>query len=98
MASYLAGHPKFYYVDPGLYRSLRPAGPLDAPGEIGSAALEVKAGRDVRPADLRGLRTFREDYPQARTLSLGPGPAGLPDRRLTAMIAHVNGVPFLLPV
>lgn len=36
----LVGHPKLYLVDPGLFRSLRPSGPLDRPEEIGGAALE----------------------------------------------------------
>ncbi|HLD40747.1 MAG TPA: AAA family ATPase [Candidatus Omnitrophota bacterium] len=33
-------HPKFYYFDAGVYRSLRPRGPLDRPEEIEGAALE----------------------------------------------------------
>lgn len=33
-------HPKFFYFDAGVYRSLRPSGPLDRPGEIEGAALE----------------------------------------------------------
>ena len=33
-------HPKFYFVDPGVFRALRPSGPLDRPEEIGAAALE----------------------------------------------------------
>lgn len=33
-------HPKFFYFDAGLFRSLRPAGPLDRPDEIDGAALE----------------------------------------------------------
>lgn len=36
----LAAHPKFYYFDAGVFRSLRPSGPLDAPEEIEGAALE----------------------------------------------------------
>jgi predicted AAA+ superfamily ATPase len=36
----LAKHPKFYYFDAGVFRSLRPAGPLDSPQEIDGAALE----------------------------------------------------------
>ena len=36
----LTQHPKFYYVDTGLFRSLRPTGPLDRPEEINGAALE----------------------------------------------------------
>lgn len=33
-------HPKFYYFDAGVYRSLRPKGSLDRPEEIEGAALE----------------------------------------------------------
>lgn len=33
-------HPKFYYFDTGVFRSLRPRGPLDLPEEIDGAALE----------------------------------------------------------
>ena len=33
-------HPKFYYFDAGVYRSLRPRGPLDKPEEIEGASLE----------------------------------------------------------
>ncbi len=37
----LAAHPKFYFFDVGLYRTLRPAGPLDMPEEIGGHAFET---------------------------------------------------------
>jgi predicted AAA+ superfamily ATPase len=37
----LVAHPKFYFFDVGLYRTLRPAGPLDIPEEIGGHALET---------------------------------------------------------
>jgi len=33
-------HPKFYFFDTGVFRTLRPSGPLDRPGEIDGAALE----------------------------------------------------------
>lgn len=33
-------HPKFYFFDTGVYRSLRPCGPLDRPEEIDGSALE----------------------------------------------------------
>jgi len=33
-------HPKFYYFDTGLFRSLRPSGPLDRPEEIEGSALK----------------------------------------------------------
>ena len=36
----LSAHPKFYLFDPGVFRSLRPKGPLDKPEEIDGAALE----------------------------------------------------------
>ncbi len=35
-----AVHPKFYYVDAGICRSVRPKGPLDRPEEIGGPGLE----------------------------------------------------------
>jgi predicted AAA+ superfamily ATPase len=37
----LISHPKFYFFDPGAYRTIRPAGPLDTPEEIDGAALET---------------------------------------------------------
>lgn len=106
----LASHPKLFLSDAGVFRALRPAGPLDRPEEIAGAALEglvaqhlrawidysgadaslsfwrtragsevdfvvygrdaftaieVKHAADVRPADLRPLRAFGEDYPEA---------------------------------
>ena len=36
----LVAHPKFYFFDTGVYRSLRPHGPLDQAEEIDGAALE----------------------------------------------------------
>ncbi|MBC8088148.1 MAG: ATP-binding protein [Phycisphaerae bacterium] len=113
-----AAHPKFYFFDAGVFRSLRPGGPLDQPTEIDGAALEglvaqqlrawiaytpdehelfywrtrsgvevdfvvygakqfaaveVKNSDRVRPADLRGLRTFREDYPECQPILLYRG-------------------------
>ena len=113
-----AAHPKFFLFDAGIFRSLRPAGPLDRPEEIGGASLEglvaqhlrawiaygghdldlytwrtragvevdfvlygpsgfwaveVKNTRRIRPADLRGLRSFRDDFPESRALLLHRG-------------------------
>lgn len=107
----VTAHPKFYFADAGVYRALRPAGPLDRPEEARGAALEglfaqhlrawidysragaelsfwrtraggevdfvlygpdlfwaleVKHAARVRPADLRPLRRFAADYPEAR--------------------------------
>ncbi len=36
----LSQHPKFYYFDSGVFRQLRPKGPLDTPEEIGGMAFE----------------------------------------------------------
>lgn len=108
---HLSVHPKFYYFDAGVFRSVRPAGPLDAPEEIERAALEglvaqhlrgwnayrgglnklyfwhTKSGNEVdfvvygpdtfcsievknttkiHSKTLRGLLSFREDYPEAQ--------------------------------
>ncbi len=114
----LVSHNKFYFFDCGVFRSLRPTGPLDSPAEIDGAALEtlvyqhlqawvaysdapsklyfwrtqagsevdfivygeagffaieVKNAATVRPRDVRALRTFREDYPDATPLLLYRG-------------------------
>ena len=103
---------KFYYFDNGVFRALRPKGPLDDPSELNGASLEslvfqelrstnhyldlgytlgywhtrdhievdfilygerglkafeVKLGSKVSPQDLRGLKSFRQDYPMAET-------------------------------
>lgn len=113
-----AAHPKLYLFDAGVFRTLRPAGPLDRAAEIEGAALEglvaqhlrawvaytganfelftwrtrarvevdfvvygpeefwaieVQNSAAVRPRDLRGLRTFGEDYPECRRLLLYRG-------------------------
>lgn len=110
--------PKFYLFDAGVFRSLRPRGPLDRPSEIGGAALEglvaqhlrawiayspgdtklffwrtrsgvevdfvvygdlgfmaieVQNSATVRSNDLRPLRTFMGDYPEAKPLLLYRG-------------------------
>ena len=114
----LAGHPKFFLFDAGVFRSLRPRGPLDRPEEIegqaleglvgqhlkawvdyseikrdiyfwrtrsgvevdfviygpdGLCGIEVKNSKDVRPADLRGLRSFKEEYPEGNVILLYRG-------------------------
>ena len=37
----LAAHPKFYFFDAGVFKALRPMGPLDLPEEANGAALET---------------------------------------------------------
>lgn len=41
-------HPKFFFFDAGVFRSLRPKGPLDRPEEIGGAALEGLVAQHLR--------------------------------------------------
>ena len=51
-------------------------------GAAGFWAIEVKNGRSLRPADLRGVRAFHQDYPEATPLVLYRG----------ADTLHRNGV------
>ena len=44
----LIGHPKFFLFDAGVFRSLRPSGPLDRPAEIDGAALEGLVAQHLR--------------------------------------------------
>jgi predicted AAA+ superfamily ATPase len=114
----LALHPKFFLFDAGVFRSLRPQGPLDRPeeiegqaleglvaqhlkawiaysdvkrelffwrtrsgvevdfvvyGEDGIWAMEVKNTQNIRPADLRGLRSFKQEFPDGKTFLLYRG-------------------------
>jgi predicted AAA+ superfamily ATPase len=114
----LISHSKFYYFDAGVFRALRPAGPLDRESEIDGQALEglvaqhlrawnaydgdahtlhywhtrwglevdfvvygpreftaieVKNSSAVRSEDLRALREFQVDYPEAKLILLYRG-------------------------
>jgi len=107
----MSSHAKLYLCDAGVFRALRPTGPLDTLEEIGGQALEglvaqhlrawiayqdrpfslsfwrtrsgaevdfvlygpeefwaieVKHTKKVRSGDLRGLKSFLADYPEAR--------------------------------
>ena len=44
----LSAHPKFFLFDTGVYRALRPSGPLDQTQEIEGAALEGLVGQVLR--------------------------------------------------
>ncbi|OPY93001.1 MAG: hypothetical protein A4E73_00570 [Syntrophaceae bacterium PtaU1.Bin231] len=44
----LAAHPKFYLFDTGVFRALRPRGPLDQPAEIEGQALEGLVAQHLR--------------------------------------------------
>jgi len=41
-------HPKFYFFDAGVYRTLRPTGPLDMPSEIEGVALETFVYQEIK--------------------------------------------------
>ncbi len=41
-------HPKFYFFDSGVFRTLRPSGPLDQPTEIDGPALEGLVAQHLR--------------------------------------------------
>ncbi len=114
----LIQHAKFYFFDTGVYRSIRPTGPLDTPelidgaaletlvlqnlcacidnhglgyrvyywrttsgkevdfvlyGDEGLIALEIKRSRSVTARDLSSLKSFKEDYPSAKTFLLYGG-------------------------
>lgn len=118
----LAAHSKFFWFDAGVYRALRPRGPLDSADEIDGAALEtlvlqnlralndglelgyaihhwrsrsglevdfvlygergllafeVKRSREPRPQDLRALKEFGADYPEAKLCLFYGGKATL---------------------
>ncbi len=107
----LVTHPKFYFFDVGVYRNLRPMGPLDSAEEVEGAALEslflqqlkaindyqdlgytiyfwrttnqvevdfivygpkglhafeIKRASIITNKSLRGLKQFKEDYPEAK--------------------------------
>lgn len=44
----ISSHPKFYFFDAGVFRSLRPSGPVDRPEEIEGAALEGLVAQHLR--------------------------------------------------
>lgn len=44
----MLAHPKFYFFDAGVYRTVRPKGPLDAPEQIDGHALETLVLQHLR--------------------------------------------------
>lgn len=111
----LVSHPKFYFFDVGVFRSLRPKGPMDKESELegpalegliaqhlrawvqlqlephqfcfwrtksqtevdfviygpkGFWAIEVKRAQEIYPHDLKGLKAFKEEYPEATVFLL----------------------------
>lgn len=55
----LITHGKFFYFDAGVYRAIRPTGPLDSPAEIDGPALETLVLQELRAVnDYRALGCF----------------------------------------
>ncbi len=57
----ISQHPKFYYFDAGVFRHLRPSGPLDRAEEIEGAALEGLIAQHLRAfcaLDSRGFALY----------------------------------------
>lgn len=44
----LIAHPKFFFFDVGVYRAIRPTGPLDRPEEIDGSALETLVFQELQ--------------------------------------------------
>jgi predicted AAA+ superfamily ATPase len=44
----LSSHPKFYFFDAGVFRAIRPRGPLDKPSEIEGGAVEGLVAQHLR--------------------------------------------------
>lgn len=52
----MVAHPKFYFFDAGVYRAIRPQGPLDTPEDIDGAALETLVVQEMMAMnDYRGF-------------------------------------------
>ena len=62
-----AAHPKFYLFDVGVFRSLRPRGPLDRPHEIEGAALEGLVAQHLRAWAAYGRGDFELAYWRTRS-------------------------------
>ena len=52
----LVAHPKFYWFDAGVFRSVRPAGPFDRPEEIDGGALEGLVAQHLRGGSITRTR------------------------------------------
>ncbi len=59
-------HPKLFLFDTGVYRALRPAGPLDRPQEIEGAALEGLIAQHLRAWIAYGRGDFELSYWRTR--------------------------------
>ncbi len=58
----LTSHPKFFFFDAGVYRALRPRGPLDSEEEIDGAAIETLVFQSVRAESSNRLLDYELSY------------------------------------
>ena len=58
----LVAHPKFYFFDAGVFRAIRPKGPLDSVEEAGGAALETLVLQHLRAANDYGSLGYSLHY------------------------------------
>ncbi len=63
----LASHPKFYFFDSGIFRTLRPKGPFDKPEEIDGAALEGLVAQHIVAWNDYGRTKYEIGYWRTRT-------------------------------
>ena len=63
----LIAHQKFYLFDPGVFRSLRPKGPLDHPNEIDGPALEGLVAEHLRAWNAYGGGKFTLSFWRTRS-------------------------------
>jgi predicted AAA+ superfamily ATPase len=58
----VVAHPKFYFFDPGVFRAIRPRGPLDSGDEVVGPALETLALSHLRAANDYGELGYALHY------------------------------------
>jgi uncharacterized protein len=58
----IVAHPKFYFFDAGVFRALRPRGPLDSEDEIAGAAIETLVLEELRAANDYGKLGYDLHY------------------------------------
>lgn len=63
----IAGHPKFFFFDVGVFRAIRPRGPLDSPAEIDGPALETLFLQELRAHNDYGQLGYTLHYWRTRS-------------------------------
>lgn len=58
----VTSHPKFYFFDVGVFRAVRPRGPLDSPDEIDGPALETLLLQELRACIAYGKSDYEIHY------------------------------------